>query len=36
MLRPQDVADLVLTICLLPSRAHVPEVVIKPVSQPYV
>ena len=35
MLQPQDVADLVLTICQLPARAHVPEIVIKPRLQAY-
>jgi hypothetical protein len=30
------VAALALTIALLPPRAHVPEVVIKPTVQPYV
>ena len=36
MLQPQDVAELVLTICSLPPRAHVPEIVIKPRLQTYV
>ena len=36
MVQPQDVADLVMTICRLPQRAHIPEVVIKPLSQPWV
>jgi NADP-dependent 3-hydroxy acid dehydrogenase YdfG len=36
ILKPQDVADLVLAICQLPERAHVPEVVIKPVWQSFV
>lgn len=35
MLQPQDVADVVLTICNLPARAHVPEIVIKPRVQTY-
>lgn len=35
MLQPQDVADVVLTICALPARAHVPEIVIKPRLQAY-
>ena len=35
MLQPQDVADLVATICSLPPRAHVPEIVIKPRLQAY-
>ena len=33
MLQPEDVASVVLTIALLPPRAHVPEVVIKPTVQ---
>jgi NADP-dependent 3-hydroxy acid dehydrogenase YdfG len=32
MLLPEDVADLVVAICKLPPRAHVPEVVIKPTT----
>ena len=35
MLQPQDIADLVLTICSLPPRAHVPEIIIKPRVQAY-
>lgn len=35
ILRPQDVADLVVAICALPPQAHVPEVVIKPLGQLY-
>jgi NADP-dependent 3-hydroxy acid dehydrogenase YdfG len=35
MLQPQDVAELVVTICQLPARAHVPEIVIKPRLQTY-
>lgn len=35
MLKPEDVAELVLTICRLPQRAHVPEIVIKPRLQAY-
>jgi NADP-dependent 3-hydroxy acid dehydrogenase YdfG len=35
ILRPQDVADLVVAICALPPQAHVPEVVIKPLGQVY-
>jgi NADP-dependent 3-hydroxy acid dehydrogenase YdfG len=35
MLKPEDVSELVLTICCLPQRAHVPEVVIKPRLQAY-
>jgi NAD(P)-dependent dehydrogenase (short-subunit alcohol dehydrogenase family) len=36
ILQPEDVADLVLALCLLPPRAHVPELVIKPVRQVFV
>jgi NADP-dependent 3-hydroxy acid dehydrogenase YdfG len=36
ILQPQDVADMVVAICSLPSRAHVPEIVIKPRLQTYV
>lgn len=35
MLLPEDVAALVLTIVNLPPRAHVPEIVIKPLVQEY-
>lgn len=35
MLQPRDIAELVLTICKLPLRAHVPEIVIKPRLQTY-
>lgn len=35
ILQPDDVAQLVLAIALLPPRAHVPEVVIKPLQQGY-
>jgi len=35
MLQAQDVADMVLSICCLPQRAHVPEIVIKPRTQAY-
>lgn len=35
MLLPEDVADLVVAVARLPSRAHVPELVIKPTSQEY-
>ena len=35
MLQPEDIAQLVLTICSLPPRAHVPEIVIKPRLQTY-
>lgn len=36
ILQPDDVAHLVLAVCQLPQRAHVPEVIIKPLWQPYV
>ncbi len=36
ILQPDDVAAMVLTICHLPPRAHVPELVIKPTTQDYV
>ncbi len=36
ILQPEDVAALVATICRLPARAHVPEVVIKPTIQEWV
>lgn len=36
ILQPEDIADLVLAIVRLPPRAHVPEVVIKPLRQAYV
>jgi NAD(P)-dependent dehydrogenase (short-subunit alcohol dehydrogenase family) len=35
ILKPQDVAELVVSICALPPQAHVPEVVIKPLGQLY-
>ena len=35
MLKPKDVADIVLAIVNLPARAHVPEIVIKPRLQAY-
>lgn len=35
MLQPSDIAELVVTICQLPQRAHVPEIVIKPRTQAY-
>ncbi len=35
ILRPDDVAQIVLTVAQLPPQAHVPEVVIKPLSQAY-
>ncbi|MEM9826695.1 MAG: SDR family NAD(P)-dependent oxidoreductase [Planctomycetota bacterium] len=33
ILQPEDVAAMVLTICQLPPRAHVPEMVMKPTTQ---
>jgi len=33
MLQPEDVAAMVVAICRLPARAHVPEIVIKPTVQ---
>lgn len=33
ILQPEDVAAMVLAICHLPPRAHVPEIVIKPTTQ---
>lgn len=33
ILQPEDVAAVVVTICKLPPRAHVPEVVVKPTHQ---
>lgn len=33
ILQPADIAALVVTICQLPPRAHVPEIVIKPTTQ---
>jgi len=36
MLRPEDVGQMVVAVALLPPRAHVPELVIKPLSQEYV
>lgn len=33
ILQPEDVAAMILAIATLPPRAHVPEIVIKPVSQ---
>ncbi|MGE3779644.1 MAG: SDR family oxidoreductase, partial [Pirellulaceae bacterium] len=35
MLQPADVGQLALAIACLPPRAHVPEVIIKPVHQEY-
>ncbi|WP_146389393.1 SDR family oxidoreductase [Allorhodopirellula solitaria] len=36
ILQPEDIAELVLTICRLPPRACVPEIVIKPTTQEWV
>lgn len=36
ILQPADIADLVVAIACLPPRAHVPEIIIKPLQQPYV
>jgi NADP-dependent 3-hydroxy acid dehydrogenase YdfG len=36
ILRPSDVGQVVLSIVSLPSRVHIPELVIKPVHQGYV
>ena len=36
ILQPEDIANLVVAIACLPPRAHVPEVIIKPLQQPYV
>lgn len=33
ILKPEDIAAVVVTICRLPPRAHVPEVVVKPTTQ---
>lgn len=33
ILKPEDIAAVVATICRLPPRAHVPEVVVKPTTQ---
>jgi NAD(P)-dependent dehydrogenase (short-subunit alcohol dehydrogenase family) len=35
ILQPEDVGQLVLAIACLPPRAHVPEVIIKPIQQEY-
>jgi NADP-dependent 3-hydroxy acid dehydrogenase YdfG len=35
MLQPEDVAEMVVAICRLPLRAHVPEIVVKPRLQAY-
>jgi NADP-dependent 3-hydroxy acid dehydrogenase YdfG len=33
ILRPEDVASMILSIIRLPSRVHIPEIVIKPITQ---
>jgi NADP-dependent 3-hydroxy acid dehydrogenase YdfG len=35
MLLPEDVANLVVAVCKLPPRAHVPELIIKPTTAEY-
>jgi NADP-dependent 3-hydroxy acid dehydrogenase YdfG len=35
MLQPEDVADMVIAVALLPARANVPELLIKPTTQPH-
>ena len=35
ILRPEDIAQVVIGLAALPTRVHVPEVVIKPVHQQY-
>ncbi len=35
ILQPEDIAAMILAIAVLPPRAHVPEIVIKPLSQVY-
>ena len=35
ILQPQHVADLIVAVCSLPPRVHVPEIVIKPLQQDY-
>jgi NADP-dependent 3-hydroxy acid dehydrogenase YdfG len=36
MLLPEDVGQIVVAIALLPPRAHVPELIIKPISQEFI
>ena len=33
ILRPEDVASMILSIIRLPARVHIPEIVIKPITQ---
>ena len=35
ILQPEDIAQAVLLLAQLPSRAHVPELIIKPTNQSY-
>lgn len=35
MLKQEDIAQVVLSIAALPARAHIPEIVIKPITQAY-
>lgn len=36
ILQPEDFGDLIVTICSLPPRAHIPELILKPTFQEYV
>jgi NADP-dependent 3-hydroxy acid dehydrogenase YdfG len=36
MLQPDDVAQMVVAVAVLPPRAHVPEIIIKPLVQDFV
>jgi NADP-dependent 3-hydroxy acid dehydrogenase YdfG len=36
ILQPEDIAEMIVSICRLPARAHVPEIVIKPLKQEWV
>jgi NADP-dependent 3-hydroxy acid dehydrogenase YdfG len=36
ILQPEDIASVVMHICGLPERAHIPEIVIKPAKQSFV
>lgn len=36
ILQPEDIASVIVTICALPPRANVPEIVIKPTIQEWV
>ncbi|MBM3970861.1 MAG: SDR family oxidoreductase [Planctomycetes bacterium] len=35
ILKPEDFSDIVVAICCLPKRAHVPELILKPTHQDY-